>query len=59
MRCDNRYGDHSSQQVLAQTRRRGSFKDRPAAPPNGIKRKRAQARDLGLDRGRLCPLLRA
>jgi hypothetical protein len=29
----------------------------PPAPPKGIKRKRAQARDLGFDRGRLYPLL--
>jgi hypothetical protein len=26
-------------------------------PPKAIKRKRAQARDLGLDRSRVCPLL--
>jgi hypothetical protein len=46
-------GDHSPQQVLAQSRRRRSSEDRSPAPPKGIKRKRAQARDLGLDRGRL------
>jgi hypothetical protein len=50
-------GNHSPQQVLAQTRRRRSSEDRPPAPPKGIKRKRAQARDLGFDRGRLYPLL--
>jgi hypothetical protein len=41
----------------AQTRRRRSSEDRPPAPPKGIKRKRAQARVLGFDRGRLYPLL--
>jgi hypothetical protein len=30
---------------------------RPPTPPKGIKRKRAQVSDLGLNRGRLCPLL--
>jgi hypothetical protein len=50
-------GHHSPQQVLAQTRRRRSSEDRPPAPSKGIKRKRAQVSDLGLDRGRLCPLL--
>jgi len=50
-------GNHSPQQVLAQTRRRRSSEDRPPAPPKGVKRKRAQARDPGLDRGRLYPLL--
>src|SRR5262249_51223289 len=50
-------GDHPPQRALAQTRRRRSPKHRPPAPPKGIKRKRPQVSDLGLDRGRLCPLL--
>src|SRR5262249_44516971 len=50
-------GDHSPQQVLAQSRGRRSSEHRPPAPPKGIKRKRPQVSDLGLDRGRLCPLL--
>src|SRR5262249_17385081 len=50
-------GHHSPEQALAQTRRRRSSEDRPPAPSKGIKRKRAQVSDLGLDRGRLCPLL--
>jgi hypothetical protein len=50
-------GHHSPRQVLAQARRRRSSEDRPPAPPKRIKRKRAQVSDLGLDRGRLCPLL--
>jgi hypothetical protein len=50
-------GDHSPQQVLAQSRRRRSSEHRPPAPPKGIQRKRPQVSDLGLDRGRLCPLL--
>jgi hypothetical protein len=49
--------DHSPQQVLAQSRRRRSSEDHPPPPPQGIKRKRPQVSDLGLDRGRLCPLL--
>jgi hypothetical protein len=44
--------DHSPQQVLAQSRRRRSSEHRPPASPKGIKRKRAQASDVGLDRGR-------
>src|SRR5215475_1595120 len=32
-------GNHSPQQVLAQTRRRRSSEHRPPAPPKGIKRK--------------------
>src|SRR5258707_11577485 len=47
---------HSSQQVLAQTRRRRSSEDHAPAPPNGIKRKCRDASDLGLDRGRVCPV---
>src|SRR5215510_12949761 len=50
-------GDHSPQQVLAQSRGWRSSEHRPPAPPKGIKRKRAQVSDLRLDRGRLCPLL--
>jgi hypothetical protein len=50
-------GDHSPQQVLAQSRRRRSSEDHSPASPKGIKRKRAQMSDLGLDRGRVCPLL--
>src|SRR5712691_5420338 len=38
--------DHSPQHVLTQTRRRSSSEDDPPAPPKGIKRKRAQVRDL-------------
>ena len=50
-------GNHSPEQVLAQDRRRRSSEHRPPAPPKGITRKRAKLSDLGLDRGRLCPLL--
>src|SRR5262249_13381759 len=49
-------GHHSPQQALAQPGRRRSSEARPPAPSKGIKRKRAQVSDLGLDRGRLCPL---
>ena len=49
--------DHSPQHVLTQTRRRRSSEDDPPAPPKGIKRKRADAGDLGLDRRRVCPVL--
>jgi hypothetical protein len=45
--------DHSPQQVLAQSRRRRSSEDHPPPPPQGIKRKRPQVSDLGLDRSRL------
>jgi hypothetical protein len=50
-------GNHSPQQVFAQSRRRRSSKHPPPAPPKGIKRKRTQVSDLGRDRGRVCPLL--
>jgi hypothetical protein len=50
-------GHHSPQQILAKTRMRRSPEDRTPAPSKDIKRKRAQVSDLGLDRGRLCPLL--
>jgi hypothetical protein len=50
----NATGNHSPQHVLAQTRRGRSSEDRPPAPLKGIKRKRPQASDLGLDRGRVC-----
>jgi hypothetical protein len=50
-------GQHSPQEVLAQTGRRRSPEDRPPTPPKRIKRKRAQVSDFGLDRGRICPLL--
>jgi hypothetical protein len=49
--------NHSPQQVLAQSRRRRSSKHRPPAPPKGIKWKRADARNLGLDRRRVGPVL--
>jgi len=50
--------DHqSSQQVLAQGRRRRSSKHHPPAPPKGIKWKRPDARNLGLDRRRVGPAL--
>jgi hypothetical protein len=45
--------DHSPQQLLAQSRRRRSSEHRPPASPKGMKRKRTQASDLDLDRGRL------
>src|SRR5258707_162143 len=48
---------HSSQQVLAQSRRRRSSEHQPPAPPKGIKWKRLNARDLGLDRRRVGPAL--
>jgi len=48
--------DHSPQQVLAQSRRRRSSEDHLPTPPKGMKRKRPQVSDLGLDRSRLCPL---
>jgi hypothetical protein len=48
---------HSPQQVLAQSRRRRSSEHQPPAPPKGIKWKRADARDLGLDRRRVGPAL--
>jgi hypothetical protein len=48
---------HSPQQVLAQSRRRRSSKHHPPAPPKGIKWKRADARNLGLDRRRVGPVL--
>jgi hypothetical protein len=47
-------GDHASEQVLAQSGRRRSSKDRPPVPPESIEGQRSQARDLGRDRGRLC-----
>src|SRR5205807_3290721 len=47
----------SPQQVLAQSRRRCSSEHHPPAPPKGIKWKRPDARDLGLDRGRVGPVL--
>jgi hypothetical protein len=50
-------GNHSPQQALAQSRRRRLSEHRPPAPPKGIERKRAQARDLGLDCGRLYTLV--
>src|SRR5262249_1886183 len=50
-------GHHSPSRSLLRPRRRRSSEDRPPAPSKGIKRKRAQVSDLGLDRGRLCPLL--
>src|SRR5437868_3294194 len=45
------------QQVLAQSPRRRSSEHHPPAPPKGIKGKRADARDLGLDRRRVGPAL--
>src|SRR5215211_1201780 len=50
-------GDHPSQQVLAQTRRRRAAEHRPPVPPKSIERERADAIDLGRDRGRVCPAL--
>jgi len=50
-------GDHSPQQVLAQSRRRRSSERRLPTPPKGIKRKRVQARNLRLDLSLVCPLL--
>jgi hypothetical protein len=50
-------GNHSPQQVLAQSRRRRSSEHGLPAPPKCIKRKRPDASDLGLDRGRVWPLL--
>jgi hypothetical protein len=48
---------HSPEQVLAKGRRRRSSEYRPPASPKGINTQRANARDLGLDRGRICQLL--
>jgi hypothetical protein len=48
---------HSPEQVLAQGRKRGSSERCPPAPPKGIDAKRPNARDLGLDRGRVAPAL--
>ena len=45
------------QKLLSTAPRGKSSEHRPPAPPKGITRKRAQVSDLGLDRGRLCPLL--
>jgi len=50
-------GNHLPQEVLAQTRRGRAAEHRPPVPPNGIKRKQADAIDLGRDRGRVCPAL--
>src|SRR5258708_26513944 len=46
-----------SRQALAQSRGRGAPKHHPPAPPKGIKRKRADVSDLGLDRRRVCRVL--
>src|SRR5262249_3878640 len=46
--------DHSPQQVLAQFCRRGSSEGHSPVSPKGVKRKRAQTRNIGLDRGRVC-----
>jgi hypothetical protein len=46
--------DHSSEDIPAQTRRGLAAEHRPPAPPKRIRRKRADARDLGRNRGRLC-----
>jgi hypothetical protein len=46
--------DHSPQQVLAQSCWRGSSEDHAPVSPKGVKRKRAQMSDIGLDRGRIC-----
>src|SRR5262249_20707206 len=46
--------DHSPQQVLAQICCRGSSEDHAPVSPKRVTRKRAQMRNLGLDRGRVC-----
>src|SRR5260370_28210783 len=48
--------NHSSQQVLAQTRRWPSSEHHPPAAPKGITRKCRDAADLALDRRRAYPL---
>jgi hypothetical protein len=48
---------HSPEQVLAQGRTWRSSERRPPAPANGITCKRRDARNLGLDRGRVAPVL--
>jgi hypothetical protein len=47
-------GDHAPEQVLAQSRRRLAAEDCLPAPPKRFGRKRADASDLGRDRGLLC-----
>src|SRR5438094_3558159 len=46
--------DHSPQEVLAQICWPGSSEDHAPVAPKRVKRKRAQMRNLGLDRGRVC-----
>ena len=46
-------GDHATEQVPAQTRGRCASEFCPPASPKGIERKRADASDLGRDRGLL------
>src|SRR5215467_1708019 len=46
--------DHSPQEVLAQSCRRGSSEGHSPVSPKCVKRKRAQMSNLGLDRGRVC-----
>src|SRR5437763_1470050 len=45
--------DHAPEQVLAQTGRGRAAELRPPAPPKRVQRKRADAGDLGRDRGRV------
>jgi hypothetical protein len=46
--------DHAAQEILAQTRRRLAAEHRLPAPPKRIRRKRADASDLGRNRGHVC-----
>src|SRR4051812_34284150 len=50
-------GDHAPEQVLAQNRRRLAAERCLPAPPKRFGRKRADASNLGRDRGLLCPRL--
>jgi hypothetical protein len=48
-------GNHSTEQVLAQTRRGRSSELQSPLPPKRIAAERTDARDRGLDRGRIWP----